>query len=209
VDLGYWTTANKDVMIKENYFVGGSPVFSFREWSQVDLTNNTLYGTDNLVSFPLPEGLDISSYQWDNNAYSDAGTSAPFSFRDQNFNLAEGQQATGLDHHSQYISGRPIGAKIFVRPNKYEPGRANIIVYNWDLTDTVNVDVSNVLKIGAPYEVRNAQDYFGKPVANGTYDGTPLHLPMRGLPPALADGGWVPKASVTGPEFNAFVLISR
>ena len=34
-------------------------------------------------------------------------------------------------------TSRPPGTKVFVRPNRYEAGRANITVYNWNLADTV------------------------------------------------------------------------
>ncbi len=40
---------------------------------------------------------------------------------------------------------RPSGTFVFVRPNAYESGRANIVILSWDLLATVNVDVSGVL----------------------------------------------------------------
>ena len=54
------------------------------------------------------------------------------------------------------------------------------------------------------YEIRNAQDYFGPPVASGIYDGGPVSVPMTGLTVA-APVGW-PAPAPTGPEFNVFVL---
>ena len=39
--------------------------------------------------------------------------------------------------NNTYYSARPTGTKVFVRPNKYEPGRANITIYNWDKAATV------------------------------------------------------------------------
>src|SRR5262249_53038353 len=33
---------------------------------------------------------------------------------------------------NSYFSARPTGTKVFVRKNQYEPGRANVTVYNWD-----------------------------------------------------------------------------
>jgi hypothetical protein len=107
-----------------------------------------------------------------------------------------------------YHQSRPAGFQAFVRPNQYEPGRAHMVVYNWDLNSTVEVNVSGVLAIGASYEVRNAQDYFGAPVASGTYDGKPLRLPMTGLKVA-APAGYDITPGPTGPEFNVFVLIQR
>ena len=85
-------------------------------------------------------------------------------------------------------------------------GRANIAVYNWERLPVVTVDVSQVLSPGDRYEVRCAQNFFGKPVLSGTYDGNPLPLPMSDLaasPPAGA-----PTPPLTGPEFNAFILLT-
>jgi hypothetical protein len=208
VNLGYSTTKNKDIVIKNNYFVGGGPVLDFRDWNPVTMTGNTFVGPEYLVTFPLPPAVDISSYQWDYNSYFNTGTIAPFSFRDQDLSMAGWQQITGLDQNSQYVAGHPNGAMVVVRPNRYERGRAHIIVYNWDLQDTVEADVSQVVPLGARYEVRNVQDYFGAPVASGTYDGQPIRLPMEDMQPAPPSGAWVPRQAPTGPVFNVFVLTS-
>jgi hypothetical protein len=98
--------------------------------------------------------------------------------------------------------------KVFVRPNRYEPGRANIVVYNWDNLNQVAVDVRQVVTIGAAYEVRNAQDFFSAPVLTGTFDGEPLRLPMNGLSTARPMGQ-LRTPPATGPTFNVFVLFSH
>jgi hypothetical protein len=103
-----------------------------------------------------------------------------------------------------YYSSRPTGIRIFIRPNTYEAGRANITIYNWDLVSTVGIDLSSILSPGDDYEIRNAQDYFAAPVVSGTYDGSPLVLPMTGLSVAPPVGWLTPQA--TGPEFNVFVV---
>ncbi|MFN2385473.1 MAG: right-handed parallel beta-helix repeat-containing protein [Thermoanaerobaculia bacterium] len=99
----------------------------------------------------------------------------------------------------------PTGTRVFVRPNQYEPGRANITVFNWDHRSTVDVNVGSILPVGARYELRNSQDFFGPPVLSGTYDGRPLRVPMSGLRTATPHGWPAPRP--TGPEFNAFVLM--
>ena len=105
------------------------------------------------------------------------------------------------------IKDRPAGVKVFVRPSKYEPGRANVIVYNWDKKPEIEADVSGVLKAGAKFRVASAQDFFGKPVLAGTYDGKPLRLPMKDYraPAPIGKPDYVPPA--TGPEFNVFVVL--
>jgi hypothetical protein len=108
-----------------------------------------------------------------------------------------------------YLATRPTGAKVVVRSNQHQAGRAHIIVYNWDLEDTALVDPSAVLPMGAAFEIRNAQDYSVAPVLKGTYTGGALKLPMTGLsvaqPIGISDA--IDPAERTGKEFNVFVLI--
>ena len=70
-----------------------------------------------------------------------------------------------------------------MRPNQYEPGRANIIVYNWAQQSTVGVDVSGILKMGERYVVQNSEDFYGPPIAGGVYTGRALQLPMVSITP--------------------------
>src|SRR5207249_4518942 len=97
------------------------------------------------------------------------------------YGFSSWQGATGYDRNSTYGVENLQGTKVFVRPNRYETGRANIIVYNWDHLSSVPVDVSSVLASNAAYEVRNAQDFFAPPVLSGIFDGNPLALSMEGL----------------------------
>jgi hypothetical protein len=105
------------------------------------------------------------------------------------------------------LTARPSGAKVILRPNRYEPGRANIAIYNWDLAASVEVDVSSVLTPGTPFELRNAQDFWSEPVLAGIYTGSPLVVPMQAWP-AAAPWGFPVSPTPTGPEFNVFVLLT-
>ena len=96
-----------------------------------------------------------------------------------------------------------------MRPNKYEVGRANIAIYNWDLDPMVAVDVSGLLSPGAVYEVRDAENFFGPPIASGTYDGRPISIPMSGLIAAAANGQVPTPPRHSAPEFGAFVLLCK
>ena len=107
---------------------------------------------------------------------------------------------------NSYAANRPSGVKIFLRPNTYEPGRANITIYNWDLDSTVSVDLSSVVSVGGAYEIHNAENFFGAPVASGTYNGGTVAIPMTGLSIATPVG-W-PAPTPGGPEFHAFVVQS-
>jgi hypothetical protein len=98
----------------------------------------------------------------------------------------------------------PIGPAAFVRPDRYEKGRAIVTAFDSDRRPAVPVDLSSVLRTGDRYEIRNAQDFFGVPVASGVYRGGAVPFPMRAFPPA-APVGWKTPAS-TGPQFNVFVV---
>ena len=108
---------------------------------------------------------------------------------------------------NDYVTSRPVGAKVIVLPNHYEAGRAHIAVYNWDLAASVPVDVSPVLLPGATFELRNAQDFWAAPVLSGVYTGDPLVVPMQAWP-AATPTGYTISLPPTGPEFNAFVLLT-
>ncbi len=103
----------------------------------------------------------------------------------------------------------PTGVKVFVRPNQYERGgRANITIFNWSLQSHVTVDLSGAgFAVGTPYELRDAQNYFGAPVVTGTYNGQPITVPMLGLS-AVPPVGNVPIVPPhTAPQFGAFILV--
>jgi hypothetical protein len=110
-----------------------------------------------------------------------------------------------------HLPDRPTtGKKIVVRANKYEEGRANIAIFNWDKSDKVAVDVKNIgLKKGDAYEIRDAQDFYGKPVVTGTYDAKPISIPMTGLTVAAPIGRSADYKTPphTAPEFGVFVIM--
>lgn len=116
-----------------------------------------------------------------------------------------GQDWTGLT--VPFSSHAPTGTWTFVQPNKYETGRASIAIYNWDLSATVSVDVTGAIAPGTRYQVLDAQNYFGAPVAAGTYDGAPISIPMAGLTIATPNGSVPTQPMRTAPQFGAFVLI--
>jgi hypothetical protein len=198
--IGYASNFNSDLLFKDNYIVGGSPSQSrVTRWNNVTMTGNTFIAESELLKVELPSGVSTSAYIWNNNQYYSRTNPQPFNYADangnaQSYSFSGWRQATGLDSGSQLLSTRPAGAKVFVRPNQYQPGRYHIAVYNWDLLNQVTFNASSLLNNGERYELRNAQNYFGAPALSGTYNGSAFQLPMNGTP--------------TGPEFNVFILIS-
>ena len=107
------------------------------------------------------------------------------------------------------MAGRPTGAWTFVRPNKYEPGRANIAIYNWDLEDSVTVDVSRVLKRATASKSATRRTSSATRWREGTYDGAAIWIPMTGLKVAAPVGGVPTAPRHSAPEFGAFVLLKK
>jgi hypothetical protein len=83
---------------------------------------------------------------------------------------------------------RPEPAQAILRPNRYDRGRANVIVLNWDNKASVAVNPGAIIKTGESYRLLNPRDLFGRPVLAGRYDGSPMRVPVTG-------------------EFAAFVLV--
>ncbi|MEO8425632.1 MAG: Ig-like domain-containing protein, partial [Verrucomicrobiota bacterium] len=196
-DFGWLSSLNTNINIINNYFVGGgSPLQVDFFTGPIICTNNTLVGYFNAVDFTPAPGIPYSRHTWNKNTYFN---------REDNGNInciieglvpktfAQWKSTTGWDANSTYTASLPTGTKAVVLPNDYEPGRANIVVYNWNLNSTVAVDVSSAMAVGTRYEVRNVLNFFGPPVASGTYAGGSITLPMTG--------------TATGPLFNTFVLL--
>ena len=203
----YGAVANNNATITGNYIAGGSGggnyLVSALRYDSLVFSGNTLYSTNgHLLQLRAGPGYTV-----DNNAYYGSGDEG-FGNGHSRYDFARWQAATGLDAHSRFFREAKPPNKIFVNANVYEPKRANIIVYNWNQAGTVKVDVSSVLSDGDAYEVRNAQDYFARPILNGTYKGQPLVLPMTNLTVAIPHG-WTDTRAVprTGTEFNVFVLM--
>jgi hypothetical protein len=177
-------------------------------WSNALVVGNTISPPKSEGAIDLQEDLTNPRARWNSNYYVQTSSEQSFRFGSTNYSFGDWKNLTGYDSSSSCSTGSLHGTKIFVRPNRYEPGRANIVIYNWDNLGTVTVNVRDVVPTGASYEVRNAQDFFSEPVLRGTFNGEPLQLPMNGLSTARPMAGLrIPPP--TGPTFNVFVLLSH
>jgi hypothetical protein len=120
---------------------------------------------------------------------------------------------TGVDRikfpsNTFYAYGtKPVsGVNVFVRPNQLEEGRGHVVIYNWEYLDQVDVDLSRILLPGQAYEIYDAQDYYGRPVASGVYNELPVPVPMK-LTAVSPTVGVAPNPPVhTSPEFGVYVV---
>ena len=197
---------NRRLTLVGNHFTAG---MMLKNWSGGTVADNLIGASGTLVD-DYQNLVGMSGLSWNGNAYRSLNSSAtPFRLTQSSssfLSLAAWRSATGFDASSSLASGGYGGVDVYLRPNKYEPGRANLIVYNWAKQATVPVRVSSVLPRGTSYEVRNVQDFYAPPVLTGIYTGEDLVLPMTGLTVAKPIGPFTAAAPI-GPEFNAFVLI--
>jgi hypothetical protein len=205
-------TDGQDIAIQNNVFVGGGqPTAVADEAGPVSFTGNILYGSPSagrLLAVALDTGQTFSTYTWDTNTYYDQTAyhfNSPVNGNATNLAFANWQQSTGFEAHSTYVQGAPTGVWVYVQPNKYEAKRANITIYNWDLDAAVPVNLSGLLNPGDQYVIQDAQNFYGPPVASGTYTGSPVSLKMTGLTKAAPVG--FPAPAHTAPQLGTFVVL--
>lgn len=203
VRIGYTNALqNGAITVQDNYFVGGRTVLWVGDWSKATVTGNLLSGPERIVELDRP----AAGQSWSGNTHLRDPDARAWSYVGRTYGFSDWRQAAGLGATDQAQVTAPTQPQVFVRPNLYEAGRANIIVYNWTRQSTVPVDVSGVLHSGDRFEVHNVQDFYGPAVLSGTYTGGSLDLPMAGVDPPSPIGRTPGTAPRTGPDFDVFVL---
>ena len=196
---------NGSVALLNNYLPQG---LVMNNWTIAAVAGNLFVGQSTNYIVSLNQTQVPLATAWNDNKYAPSAANHDFLGNSTEHDFNDWQGATGYDSHSIYNVTNLSGTKVFVRTNRYEAGRANIIVYNWANLSDVSLDVSSVLAPGAAYEVRNAQDFFAAPVLSGVFDGQPLDLPMTNLTVAVPIGPLLTPPP-TGPTFNVFILLPR
>ena len=216
VRLGYnWGPTNKAVDVRDNYLAGG---VNLHFLERITFGGNTVINPGSLIRMDLPAEGGVEASRWENNTYVNTEPKwRPFNItrkgrpgRDLTF--AEWKQTattTQWDRDSTFSEAKPRGVKVFVRPNRYENGRANVIVYNWDRQDSVEVNLPPTLAAGQRFRIVSAQDFYGEPVVQGVADGKPVRLPMKPRPPTQPVGMPDYKLPVPEPEFGVFVVLPQ
>lgn len=210
--IGFSTTQGTYGIYKRNILLGGLMVAE----NPVIINNFTYYPGDVGEALNLGYKAGSSSAIVENNYFAggqiEIGGENPGLAMAQNTitggGIASLTSTLGLGQN-QVLLVRPNGPQVFIRPNQYEPGRANITIYNWSQQETVALTANDLmgvdLKPGDRYELHNVQNYF-EDVVTGTYDGERLEIPMTKHTVAQPIGLDF-KPNTTFPEFGAFVLI--
>jgi uncharacterized protein with GYD domain len=202
---------HQDVTVRDCYLgisTGGShDCVRLWDWDTVELTGNRIWGgrtcinaqKSDVAAFPAAWNIENNIYDWWNlsigpftTVLSGAGN-ARVSFA--SWQSTHGFDRTGsLTGHA--ANGEPTVNRVFVGQNNvFEPGRANVVCWNHTNVSTMAIpaaEVSRVLSNGDAYEVRDARNFWGRPVASGTW--------------ASGAGITVPVNRTLGPG-NPFVLV--
>ncbi|PZX13545.1 putative secreted protein (Por secretion system target) [Breznakibacter xylanolyticus] len=199
LELGY-SVVNQTAEIKGNTILNGSIAVMVNKWKNVTFTGNRVVGPKMLLGIDS-QGVDYTVYQWNNNNYHGAGTT-PFS----QMTWDGWRSLTGFDAQSSWQTTYPTTNDVWVRPIASIPGRAHIIVINWQKLGQVNVNVASVLTPGTQYEVVDAQNPMASPLLKGTWNGGPLTLTTNQTI-VQAPNGTVPNQPVHTPvEVCIYVL---
>jgi hypothetical protein len=197
-------TQNQDLVLRDNYIVGGSPALRLRKWTQVSASGNTFVGSAELVNVLGSR----SGFSWASNRHYRTPTATAWTVDNAGYTFADWVNRAGIGS-SDAASTSPSGTQVFVRANKYEPGRANVTVFNWSGAGSASANLTGILAVGQRYEVRNAQNFFGTPAASGTYGGGSITLPLTAVAPPRPVGGSIATLTSTGTTFHSFVVLPK
>lgn len=108
-----------------------------------------------------------------------------------------------------YIAENPTGQVVRLRSNEYEQGRANVAIYNWDKRETVDIDLGRSgLSPGEEFEIRDAKNFFGPPLAKGQYQsGVAVTLPVTTQAVGAPVGTDIEAPPHEAPVFLAVVVL--
>ena len=80
------------------------------------------------------------------------------------------------------------GNKVFVDANGIDPRRGRITIYNYDNEDSVDVDLSSILKDGEAFRVHSVMGLFQEALISGVHDGSLVTIPMGTIDPPQPNG---------------------
>ncbi|WP_372718233.1 putative Ig domain-containing protein [Novipirellula sp.] len=197
-----------DIRATDNYFASG--VQFFGSWEDITFTGNTVMNDDPyrvLELSEIPRGVSSQDYIWDDNSYV-SDTRRAFNYDGSVVTWDQWKDRSGLDANST-LTHTVNGTVVDVRPNQYEPGRGNAVVYNWDRLDHVELDLSEVVQVGAAFEIYDVLNLKGDPVVSGVYDGNAVSVPMvdRVSPVPIGHNPVAPL--VVDKEFGSFLILSE
>ncbi|MEX2393970.1 MAG: hypothetical protein WD826_05775 [Actinomycetota bacterium] len=223
VELGSEGVRNGTAVFSANDVIGGEQLFAMRAWSIVEVMNNSFIrpkdgeAAEAAIEMWTPRRIVRTSvpdeYRWDRNTYTDVAADAKSFVINSHSNLRavtfeEWQEDTDLDAASTHPLLGQVSPTARVVPVE-GLGRANIAVINPGSVSSVRIDLAAAgLERGTSFEIRDAQNLGGPPVASGTFDGSLVTLQLERTAvtqPTFGDE----QVAHTPVEFGTFVLTRR
>jgi hypothetical protein len=222
LQFGFGGINNGLLTLTNSYIAGGAIDLVVSRWQGGMVTGNTVYANGATLNGATVNLTRIAGniFNWNSNTYYTqehvancavgGNRRTPFTYNGatsscggQEIDFTEWKTTTGYDASSTLTQSVPPNA-IFVKANAYEAGRANIAVFNWSGSSTVNVDVSSVLASGDQYALYAVED-LSTPQATGTWTSGTISISMASKAPPTPIGHSLTPAS-TRPIFGAFVI---
>lgn len=216
LQIGYGPQSD-DLVLSNNVIAGFMRIMS---WQKGTVEYNRFVGKSSMIELNLADFKELAGFQWDKNQYlSGEQRFAPFAAITPAERTVgkwdDWRTRTGFDAKSTYVKGPPTGRYTTARANKYEPGRVQIVVFNWDKDATAQVYLHgpklddkgrHLLKPGTKYRIVSATNFYGEPIVSGTYDDRTITLPLTPTkaPPPI---GFTAPTPPTEPEFGAYILL--
>lgn len=201
IQLGY-DASNRNAEVSDNKIVDGS-LYMIKGWNSLQVLRNSIYARNSQMQLIAFDNFNnITSPLFNNNKYF-GGTLAEMNFQTWKTNSKQ-------DANSTYSSSMPTQNEYYVIKNRYEGGRANVVVYNWSRAENMMVDLSTVLSTNSRFSIYDAMNLGAGPVVSGTYSGGAIRIPLNLNSieqPIRADSNRG-DLEHTLPEFGVFIVTS-
>lgn len=174
-------------LIEGNIAYDGGPflVGGGRPSQDIQVCHNYLYNVPMRIGYAAPENhdcllrdnvivhanLEVKNYRSGevrDNLLVDGQVDLPGS---ENLTV-EGNRTLPLD------SLRQEGPLIVLRPNKYDPNRAHLAIFNWGRALAVQVDGAGFLRDGERFVLKDPKHFFGDPVHWGVCEKGKIMVPL-------------------------------
>ena len=197
--------------ILNNYFVGGGGIgLELTDVTNVTATGNKFYTANssgvNIQSSQAPYAVNNNTY------YGTSSTAGEFGnvTVHENQTFSQWKSSTGFDAASTIISNA-LPDTVIVRPNAYQQGRANVIVFVPSGAASISVNLSAAgLAAGQLFTIQNAFNFNGLPLISAAFNpASPIvSIPLTGLTTSVATplgASYTP--STTSPQMTVFVVV--
>jgi hypothetical protein len=155
-------------LVTENICYGRGPflIGGGRPSHGIHVRKNYLYGVDMRIGYTAPDNEDCEVRD---NVIVD-GRLEIVRYRNpvQEGNLIRARE----EAHAP-------GTKSILLPNRYDPNRAHLVIYNWDKAEAVDVGTEGLLRDGDGMELFDPRDPFGGPVATAVCRNGAVRIPIR------------------------------